>query len=306
MSLSHGRVDITHHRHVKSWEIDNRIYLGAGAAVLTLAGCAELGLYRWSSAWEWLRSARWEALLLFSGGTVLLLVAARHAGRPASEASATPVAATPSGHHDRWNSPSSLTAAVTAAAAIAALVFTGQQSRAARESVEATREQLRLTRLGQVRQRYSQAIDQLGAQGIDARTGGIYALERIMRESSTDQDIIVDILAAFVRNHRPLQSVIDSSIVPGDVQAALTVLGRRPTDYAIDGYPIPRWDPAGRTLNLSYTDLTGANLTRAKLAFADLTGSNLQGADLTLAQLTGAKLFKARLAKADLSGESKQ
>src|SRR5664280_609079 len=62
--------------------------------------------------------------------------------------------------------------------------------------------------------------------------GGIYALERLMRDSSTDQPTIVEVLAAYIRQHASLASLdeartADSLTSPfspdADVQAALTV-----------------------------------------------------------------------------------
>jgi len=40
-----------------------------------------------------------------------------------------------------------------------------------------------LTEQGQVTDRYTKAIEQLGSDKLDVRIGGIYALERIARDS---------------------------------------------------------------------------------------------------------------------------
>jgi hypothetical protein len=46
-----------------------------------------------------------------------------------------------------------------------------------------TRRAIELTEQGQVADRYSKAIEQLGSdKGLDVRIGGIYALERIARD----------------------------------------------------------------------------------------------------------------------------
>jgi hypothetical protein len=81
-----------------------------------------------------------------------------------------------------------------------------------------------------------------------------------------------------------------------DVQAAITVLGRRYLEYEKD-------DP--RRLNLRFTNLRGLNLQFTHLEGADLTGANLQHADLTGAclsgaELSGALLNEAKLERADL------
>jgi hypothetical protein len=45
--------------------------------------------------------------------------------------------------------------------------------------------QLRVTREGQITDRYTKAVEQLGSEHLDVRLGGIYALERIARDSAT-------------------------------------------------------------------------------------------------------------------------
>src|SRR4029453_4968151 len=62
----------------------------------------------------------------------------------------------------------------------------------------------RLSREGHITDRYSKAIEQLGSDKIEVRLGGIYALERLMRDSPADQPTIMEILAAYVREHAPL------------------------------------------------------------------------------------------------------
>jgi Pentapeptide repeats (8 copies) len=173
--------------------------------------------------------------------------------------------------------------------------------------------QVRVAREGQVTERFTRAIDQLGHESLDVRLGGIYGLERITRDSEKDRSTIAEVLTAFVRGHapwppsRPGQPPEDlpvEDIAPlqrwaPDVQAALTVLGRR--------------EPAfGPDLDLRHTDLRGANLRRAVLEEAVLEGACLQKANLSKAllhaayledaQLQGALLYDARLRSASLNG----
>jgi hypothetical protein len=55
----------------------------------------------------------------------------------------------------------------------------------------------RLSREGHLTDRYTKAVEQLGSDKIEVQLGGIYALERLMRDSSTDQPTIVEVLAAY-------------------------------------------------------------------------------------------------------------
>ncbi len=143
-------------------------------------------------------------------------------------------------------------------------------------------EELKVTREGQVTERFSRAIDHLGNDSLDVRLGAIYALERIARDSRQDHGPIMEILTAYVREHAPVpedQQPADSTMRPAtDIQAVLTVLGRRRISF----------DPPGQMLDLRDTDLRGANLTDAKLQ-----GANFNDADLRWALLIRTKLQKA-------------
>jgi hypothetical protein len=168
----------------------------------------------------------------------------------------------------------------------------------------------RLAQQGQITDRYTNAIEQLGSDKLDVRLGGIYALERIANDSERDHPVVVEVLSAFVREasdpvkrFRASQRDDGKSTVlpdderaaalkfvagekpPTDVQGALTVLGRL------------RW-----LAGVSRGDLTGACLLRVNLRGADLQGADLQGADLQGADLQGANLREAILRKAVLKG----
>ena len=149
---------------------------------------------------------------------------------------------------------------------------------------------------GQVTDRFSKAIDHLGSEKLDVRIGGIYALERIARDSPQDHPTIMEVLAAFILDHsREQWPPAEDGAEPAehrtrpDVQAAATVIGRRTVQH--DSQPI----------NLVYADLTYADLTGAHLAGAALNGANLTGALLLDADLTGAKLTSATLTDANIS-----
>ena len=169
---------------------------------------------------------------------------------------------------------------------------------------------LQVAQEGQVTERFSRAIDHLGNNSLDVRLGAIYALERIARDSRQDHGPIMEILTAYVRERAPRdpssedqQPTDDESHVPTfsdeellptsalatDVQAALTVIGRRQTGY----------DPPEQVLNLMRTDLGGGNLVQASLQSALLGEANLQKAKLWSANLQGALLIRASLREAN-------
>jgi hypothetical protein len=153
---------------------------------------------------------------------------------------------------------------------------------------------------GQLTERFTRAIDQLGSEKLDVRLGGIYALERIARESQEDHGPIMEIFAAYLGEHAPWpptkQDDDDAPLATraADVQAVITVLGRRvrerkgPDDW--------RW------LSLRRLDLRNADLIGAHLERAILTGVHLEGAELIGAHLEGAELIGAHLEGAALKG----
>ena len=150
-----------------------------------------------------------------------------------------------------------------------------------------------LSREGQVTDRYAKAVEQLGSDKLDVRIGGIYALERIARDSARDHPVVMEVLAAFIREHSherwpPPDHPASREAVPStrpDVQAAVTVVGRRDVQH-----------------DTLWIDLAGARLTRANLRGAYLECATLTGADLAGADLMGARLDRASLGGADLNG----
>ena len=161
------------------------------------------------------------------------------------------------------------------------------------------------TQEGQITDRFTKAIDQLGRDTLAVRLGGIYALERIAIDSEPDHWAVMQVLTAFVREQtqgrlNTSQSWFalrwpkdqDVSKPPADIQAILTVIGRRTRTYG---------KGESQVLNLSASQLKGANLWGAQLEGANLLGAQLEGANLWGAQLEGAHLREAQLEGADLS-----
>jgi len=201
---------------------------------------------------------------------------------------------------------------------------------------------LTTARDGQITERFTRAVDQLGNRKMEIRLGGIYALERIANESEKDYWSIMEILTAYVRNNSgidiyskkislknvPISMDIQANEstkneVPKitillDIQAIFTVIKRRRYSYGhgeanelnFEETNLKQAILSGANLtganlteaNLTGTSLYGTNLTGAFLGGANLTGASLGGANLTEAKLTGANLRKANLMRANLSG----
>jgi hypothetical protein len=200
--------------------------------------------------------------------------------------------------------------AVGGAVLLIGLFFTWRNIRT---TERASRETLRISQEGQITDRFTKAINQLGEAGPDKlaiRLGGIYALERIARDSEKDHWPAMEVLTAYVREHVPWKEEPPSQenpLVDGqqptnppqqspkpatDIQAILSVIGRRTWTYN---------NRKDQRLDLCGTDLRGARLVEARLQGADFARARLQGARLVEAQLQGANLWKAQLQGADFA-----
>jgi uncharacterized protein YjbI with pentapeptide repeats len=175
---------------------------------------------------------------------------------------------------------------------LAGLYFTSQTLITTQEQSRATQDQVRLAEQGQLTDRFGKAVEQLSSDRIEVRLGALYALEYLVHDANWYQPTAVDLLTAFVRTHAPSGPTChqDQDRLPVDIQAALSVVGRRD----------PRTDGPNR-VDLSDTCLANADLAKANLARADLTDANLTRANLKDANLAEANFFHADLTKATLA-----
>ena len=168
--------------------------------------------------------------------------------------------------------------------------------------------QLSVSREGQVTERFTRAIDQLGHEkSLDVRMGGIYALERIVRNSEQDLVAVIQVLSAYVRGHAPWPSdsrpdtpvdeVPPLQVRAPDVQAAMNVLGRLPRPKKSTLH-----ERLTSLFQLRNVDLRRANLAGLNLSSVDLADSNLEGAMLFAVQFEDADLSDTNLSGANLGG----
>jgi hypothetical protein len=149
-----------------------------------------------------------------------------------------------------------------------------------------------------VTERFGRAMELLSHEKLEVRLGGIYALEQHIRDSEKDQGPIVEVLAAYVRQRAMWQEGQPApERLASDIQAVLTVLGRRPWSYHKEDKPL---DLHGTILTKAY--LPFAHLERAFLYRANLEGAMLHKAHLQGAWLWGAHLTQANLDEAHLEG----
>lgn len=172
----------------------------------------------------------------------------------------------------------------------------------------------RLTRRGQVTDRFTKALERLGSDKLYVRIGGILALEQIVQDAPEQATDAARVLNHFLRESAPrARTDTTNGSEPGgdasgpadhlpdepaaDIQVALTALTRPESRTHVDAREV--LELGG--LHLVGADLRRADLSHANLDGADLTGARLNGADLTSAFLDGADLTRAKLPVANLT-----
>lgn len=179
------------------------------------------------------------------------------------------------------------------------------------KNAEIAQSTLRVTEEGKITDRFSKAIELLGNEKLDIRLGGIYALERVAWDSQRDHWSVMEILTAFIREASPIafqkcKEVLSRALirgdeaekrlreykVPTDIQAAITVIGRRN----------PKW--IEQETDRQNLDFRGAVLRRAKFSFAILNDAVFFEADLSRAEFYSTELKNARFSLAILEKTS--
>ena len=191
---------------------------------------------------------------------------------------------------------------------------------------------LEISQKGQINDRFTKAIEQLGAvdQGgrkrLEVRLGGIYALEQIAKDSPDDHHWpIMEVLTAYVRENapwkeeeprsqeeisprepQPTQSNQAPPRLAADIQAILVLL-RQPIQISLARPRLAATDIQAiltvlgrRTRTFGKGEDQRLDLTGTALRSANLWGAHLEEADLTAAHLEGANLVWARLEGAGL------
>ncbi|ABW31915.1 pentapeptide repeat-containing protein [Acaryochloris marina] len=192
-------------------------------------------------------------------------------------------------------------------------------------------EDRKLTQERLITDRFSKAATLLSNEDNAVRIAAIYSLERIAKDSPRDHWTIMELLSAYVLERSPLdeedkvsknekdkaskqnpiskqspstevtkKSSKSPKPIANDVQAALTVIGRRESGQD-QGKQLDLRSHDLSGADLSYADLSVAILRGANLIDANLSGANLRGANLIDANLRGANLIDANLSDAYLS-----
>ncbi len=164
------------------------------------------------------------------------------------------------------------------------------------------------------------AIIEETVPNLEVRIGGLYALERIARDSSEDRITVMEILCAYIReNCKPDTSCLpaddasweewlkwDTDSRPemrSDVNAAISVINHR-------GKVQQEFERAhGFILDLNGVDFRGLNIDLKSFSHSNFKNAKLQGASITDSDIQdsafiGTKLIGARFFNTNLSGSA--
>jgi uncharacterized protein YjbI with pentapeptide repeats len=213
---------------------------------------------------------------------------------------------------------------VGGSAVLLGLYFTWQQ-------LVATRDTLQLAQAGQISERFAKSVEHLANPDMHIRLGGLYGLQRVGLESNQDRQVVLDVLASYVRSStdRADQTVtgcvVDSTPAPAsatqpagtgqrrcadfrstaceDVRAALAILSTRhrwasteetsPTAINLERITVHGWVMDDGFMNRGV--LNHACLTDITLGNARFNAAELAHARVANAQLEGAQLRTANL-----------
>ena len=200
-------------------------------------------------------------------------------------------------------------------ALIATLAVSAYQVSEARrttnENLRIAAKNLSLAQQGQVSERFARAIEELGATNakgdpaIDVRTGALFALRRIGRDSKVHAEPAYRVVAAYIRNHYKEPDISTDGCKAfrtpaSDVSTALVFILPELADYVL------RKDPSGRKLGkmngLGGATMRGLALDNLVLTDFDLTGIKLPYANLVNLDASNAILRSARFKRACLQG----
>ena len=196
-------------------------------------------------------------------------------------------------------------------------------------AAEAATRSAEATEQGQITERFTRAIDQLGAtkgkdgaeRNIEVRLGGIYALEQIAKDQPREFHWqVMEVLTAYVRqntSHAPVpspenakgeaQTAAEEKETPvkpsEEIRAALTVIGRRNIENDAPAVE-PGEDHDKIRLNLVGARLAGVDLRRAHLEGAIFSDAQIQDGNFAGSFLQWADFMDARLERAKFIGAS--
>jgi uncharacterized protein YjbI with pentapeptide repeats len=113
--------------------------------------------------------------------------------------------------------------------------------------VRASHDQLKLGEQGQVTDRYTRAVEQLGHEKAPVRLGALYSLERLAQDNIEYRQTVADVVCAYLRMPYTPPARSDPDATHLDQAVALAV------DEIPAGHPVPGKDPAQEEFQVRQT-----------------------------------------------------
>jgi hypothetical protein len=150
--------------------------------------------------------------------------------------------------------------------------------------------QLQISQEGQVTERFTKAVEQLGHKDRDVRVGGVHALARVARDSIRDREAVQEVLSSYIRGHSPWRGTPTFGATGRDSSdrdcpqrtdwnalTELSTLEVRAPDVQSAMYVLREsfWGANRRSLFLPEVDLRQGDFSYADLKSANFSGSNL-------------------------------
>ncbi len=138
----------------------------------------------------------------------------------------------------RSNALTGVAQALGGAILLTGLFFTWRSVRATEAGIRATQEStaksLAIAQEGQITERFTRAIEQLGnKESLSTRLGGIYALERIATDSERDHWPVMEILTTYIRENAAWKEQANELAEP---------LPQEEAAWTVPAVPVPPWE----------------------------------------------------------------
>ncbi|MEU5049085.1 pentapeptide repeat-containing protein [Streptomyces sp. NPDC021096] len=199
-----------------------------------------------------------------------------------------------------------MASALPGLAALVALLFTWMQ-------VNQNSKEVRVAEQSAITNRYNAAVTNLGSSSAHIRLGGIYALERIMRDSPRDEPAVLSVLSEYLRDGiraAPREGKEKKPKHSTEMDAAVSVMGDRPDSSTVGGLVnLPGLDLRGLGDVQSLRDDGIVNFKKARFDSVNLQGTSLgsfslREASMIDSRLDSASIISSDLTEADLQGSS--
>lgn len=166
--------------------------------------------------------------------------------------------------------------------------------------VAATERNIEVLEEGQITERFTRAIEHIGSGKTEIRLGGIYALERIAKDSGKDHWTIMEILTAYLRENSPREDDDETGVddyLPIEIRAILEIIHWRNFTYEDDNKVLDFSGSKLQYANFEGTMLRNAYFVDSNVWMGKFSGANLKGSSYLFSNLNYANFSQSNLSE---------